>query len=60
VAQLPQQLTLSAAIVNLTDEDPPFSRNELSYDPTTGSPLGRAVEIGIRKKLLAGVADNSR
>jgi hypothetical protein len=35
---------------HLTDEDPPFSRNELSYDPTTGSPLGRAVEIEIRKK----------
>jgi hypothetical protein len=38
VAQLPQQLTFSASIINFTDEDPSFSRNELSYDPTTGLP----------------------
>jgi iron complex outermembrane recepter protein len=50
VVQLREQLTVSASITNLTDEGPPFARNELSYDPTTASPIGRAIEIGIRKK----------
>ena len=50
VLQMPADLTISASITNLTDEDPPFARNELGYDPTTASPIGRAVEVGISKK----------
>jgi iron complex outermembrane receptor protein len=50
VVQLPDDLTIAASIANISDEDPPFSRNELGYDPTTASPIGRAVEIGISKK----------
>lgn len=41
--------TLTASIGNLTDEDPPASRQELGYDPRIGDPLGRTFEIGIRK-----------
>lgn len=41
--------TLSASIVNLLDEDPPESLQELGYDPRIGSPLGRTFEIGLRK-----------
>jgi iron complex outermembrane receptor protein len=48
--QLPGDSTFSAAITNLTDEDPPFARLELSYDPSAVSPIGRAVEIGFRKR----------
>jgi iron complex outermembrane receptor protein len=50
VAQLPSDITVSASVSNLTDRDPPFARLELGYDPTTVSPIGRAIEIGIRKK----------
>jgi len=50
VLQLPAEMTVSAAISNLTDEDPPFARLELSYDPTTVSPLGRTVKVGVRKR----------
>jgi iron complex outermembrane recepter protein len=50
VLQLPADSTFSASVTNLTDKDPPFSRLELSYDPTVVSPLGRTVEVGFRKK----------
>ncbi len=42
-------LTVTASIVNLTDEDPPESRQELGYDPRIGNPLGRTFELGLRK-----------
>jgi hypothetical protein len=41
--------TLSFSVVNITDEDPPESRQEMGYDPRIGSPLGRTYEIGLRK-----------
>jgi iron complex outermembrane receptor protein len=50
VLQLPADTTFSASVTNITDKDPPFSRLELSYDPTVVSPLGRTVEVGFRKK----------
>lgn len=50
VLQLPADATFSASLTNLADKDPPFSRLELSYDPTVTSPLGRTVEVGFRKK----------
>lgn len=44
-----EDLRLTATVANLTDEDPPQSRQELGYDPRMGSPLGRTFEIGIKK-----------
>ena len=44
-----EDLRLTATIQNLTDEDPPESRQELGYDPRMGSPLGRTFEIGVKK-----------
>ena len=44
-----EDLRLTATIQNLTDEDPPESRQELGYDPRMGSPLGRTFEVGIKK-----------
>jgi hypothetical protein len=41
--------TLNFSVVNILDEMPPESRQELGYDPRIGNPLGRTFEIGIRK-----------
>jgi outer membrane receptor protein involved in Fe transport len=42
-------LVFSFSIENLTDEDPPFTVQQYSYDPFIGNPLGRTFEVGIRK-----------
>ncbi|MGD2132142.1 MAG: TonB-dependent receptor [Maricaulaceae bacterium] len=42
-------LTLSLSVENALDEDPPFTRQQYSYDPFIGNPLGRTVEVGLRK-----------
>ncbi|MEZ5552533.1 MAG: TonB-dependent receptor [Pseudomonadales bacterium] len=42
--------TITASIVNITDKDPPASRQELGYDPRIGNPYGRTFEIGISKE----------
>jgi iron complex outermembrane receptor protein len=47
---LPWDVTLTAAVFNIFDEDPPFARTELNYDPLTGDPIGRSYKIGLRKK----------
>lgn len=47
---LPWETTVTASIVNFTDEDPPEARLELSYDPYIGNPLGRTFEVGVRKR----------
>ena len=48
--ELPDDLTLTASVENITDEDPPFARLDLSYDPFTASGLGRTIKVGIRKR----------
>ncbi|HEY9217132.1 MAG TPA: TonB-dependent receptor [Phenylobacterium sp.] len=48
--QLPWDVTLTAAVINVFDEDPPFARYDLSYDPFTANPLGRYYKIGITKR----------
>lgn len=45
-----EDFTLSLSIENLTDEDPPFTVQQYSYDPFIGNPLGRTYEIGLRKQ----------
>ena len=42
--------TLTVTVQNLFDTDPQFSRALINYDAFTGSPLGRTVRIGIRKR----------
>jgi len=49
-AFLPYDITFTAVIDNVLDEDPPFARLDLSYDPFTASGLGRTVKIGAVKK----------
>jgi len=48
--QLPARTTVSAAVFNLTDRDPPFVRLDLSYDPFIGNPLGRYFKVALTKK----------
>ena len=33
---------------NITDQDPPFARNDLNYDPFTHSAFGRIIKFGVR------------
>jgi iron complex outermembrane recepter protein len=47
---LGEDLTLTATIFNLLDEDPSKARLEASYDPFIGNPLGRTYKVGIRKR----------
>jgi iron complex outermembrane recepter protein len=48
-AQLPGQSMLNFSVLNVLDEDPSFARLDLSYDPFTGSPVGRAFKLGLSK-----------
>jgi len=47
--RMSEDLRLTATVQNITDEEPPQSRQELGYDPRMGSPLGRTIEIGVKK-----------
>jgi len=42
--------TMTASIVNITDEDPPGSLQEMGYDPRIGNPLGRTFELSFTKQ----------
>ncbi len=48
--QLPGETTFSAAVINLTDRDPPLVRLDLSYDPFIGNPLGRYFKVAAAKQ----------
>jgi iron complex outermembrane receptor protein len=50
---LPWELRLLASVENITDEDPPFVRLELAYDPFTASAVGRAFKLGLTKRFGA-------
>ncbi len=41
---------LWVSIYNATDEDPPFARLDLNYDPYTHNPFGRIIKVGVRHK----------
>lgn len=43
-------LTITASVFNLLDEDPSEARIELGYDPFIGNPLGRTFKVGIKKQ----------
>jgi iron complex outermembrane receptor protein len=42
--------TVGLSVLNVTDQDPPESRQEFGYDPRIGNPLGRQFEVSLRKK----------
>jgi iron complex outermembrane receptor protein len=47
--QLDGDLALTATVANMFDRDPPPAQEEFGYDPWTGNPLGRTIEIGVKK-----------
>lgn len=47
---LPWQTDFTLTIQNVLDSEPEFARDGPSYDPETGSPLGRTIRVGLRKK----------
>lgn len=46
---LPRNTTVTLAVQNVFDVDPPFARTELSYDTINASPLGRTFQVSVRK-----------
>ena len=46
---LQDDLALTGTVANMFDRDPPPAQEEFGYDPWTANPLGRTVEIGVRK-----------
>jgi iron complex outermembrane receptor protein len=47
---LPWKTIMTIGIDNVFDQDPPFARLDLSYDPFTDIGLGRTVKIGFNKR----------
>ena len=39
--------TLSVALFNIFDQDPPFARLDQNFDPFTASPLGFTAKLGV-------------
>jgi iron complex outermembrane receptor protein len=42
-----ERTTLSVALFNLLDTDPPFARLDQNFDPFTASPLGFTAKVGV-------------
>ncbi len=47
---LPNDLVASLAVINAFDEDPPFARLDMNYDPFNANPAGRIVRLGVVKR----------
>ncbi len=47
---LPEETTITASVINLTDRDPPLARLDLSYDPFLANPYGRYFKLLLNKK----------
>ena len=50
VVALPHDTTLSLAVTNVFDRDPPLVRLAEGYDAMTSDPLGRTVRVGLRTR----------
>jgi iron complex outermembrane receptor protein len=48
--QMPWDTTVTLGIINLLDEDPPFTRSQYNYDYTNAYFLGRTFQFGVRKR----------
>ncbi|MDP3855685.1 TonB-dependent receptor domain-containing protein [Phenylobacterium sp.] len=49
-AELPWETTLTFSVQNILDTDPPDAPSNYNYDYTTGNPLGRVFQLGVKKK----------
>ena len=50
VGELPWDTTLTLAVNNIFDSDPPFTRSQYNYDYTNAFFLGRTFQVGLRKR----------
>jgi iron complex outermembrane receptor protein len=48
--ELPWETTLTATVQNVFDKDPPFAYSTFNYDYELGSPLGRVLELNVKKR----------
>jgi iron complex outermembrane recepter protein len=48
--QAPWDTTVVLDVDNVFDEDPPFARLDLGYDPFTATPLGRTLKVSVTKR----------
>jgi iron complex outermembrane recepter protein len=48
--QLPWDTTATFSVDNVFDEEPPFARLDLNYDPFTANPLGRVLKVSVKKR----------
>jgi outer membrane receptor protein involved in Fe transport len=47
--QAPWDLKVGLSVINVFDEDPSKARHQLGYDPYIGDPLGRTIELSLKK-----------
>ncbi len=47
--EVAEDLALTATVANIFDRMPPPAQEELGYDPFMGNPLGRTIEVGVKK-----------
>ncbi|WP_372782473.1 TonB-dependent receptor domain-containing protein [Phenylobacterium sp.] len=48
--ELPWETQLTVSVQNILDTDPPHAPSNYNYDYTTGNPLGRVFEVGVKKR----------
>ncbi|WP_430423437.1 TonB-dependent receptor domain-containing protein [Phenylobacterium sp.] len=48
--EAPWDVTITASVQNIFNEDPPYVPSPYNYDLTQGNPLGRVFEVGFRKR----------
>ncbi len=47
--ELSEDTVFTATVANIFDRDPPPAQEEFGYDPWTANPLGRTIEVGVKK-----------
>jgi len=50
-----EKLRLFASVINIADEDPPYARLDLQYDPYTHNAYGRMIKVGLQYTFEGGV-----
>lgn len=48
--EAPWDMSVTASVQNLLDENPPYVPSQYNYDYTNGNPLGRVFELGVKKR----------
>jgi iron complex outermembrane receptor protein len=47
--EAPWDSVVSLSVQNVFDKDPPYAPSQYNYDYTSGNPLGRVIEVGVKK-----------